>query len=83
MNIFKIIGEVFGLVPKAVDAIKSLATAAHAEVKPIPFGRKHFWSHESLRAPITQSACIYCKVMRTVANENEQCPGPIVARVRL
>lgn len=87
MNFLDALGKVFGLVPKAVEAIKSLVAATRPtpkpKPKPIPFGRKHFWTfptYSDLRAPIRPYECVYCKVTRTMQNENEQCPGPEVKR---
>jgi hypothetical protein len=81
MNLFKIIGSVLELVPRAVDAIRSLATAARPKPKPANLGRKHFWiGYATGNSTDATAECLYCKHPRTLDNVNEICPGAEVRR---
>jgi hypothetical protein len=67
------IAALFELVPRAARAVQSIARAARSgpPVRPIPFGREHFW--DRLARPVV---CTYCGVLIDATNEHQQCPGP-------
>lgn len=66
MNFFEIVGKLLGLVSPVVDAVTSIAQAASPKTKGKPHPRTHHWAQGN--------RCVYCRVSRTLANEQELCP---------
>lgn len=61
----------------AVKAAELIMTrlAFRRKVEPIPFGRRHHWSYESIDSSVPPH-CVYCLVSETTENEDAICPGP-------
>lgn len=79
MSIWETIGNILGLVPKAIDAIGGISKAARTGPprKPIPWGRGHYFTIDDVSAPYPWTySCQYCHAPRIAANLGKQCPGP-------
>jgi hypothetical protein len=79
MPIFAILAGLLQLVPGVTQAVEAISRAARGgkPVKPIPFGREHFWDEVAvLDRPPSQVKCLYCLAVKTESNAHAPCPGP-------